>query len=185
MKKLLLIAFLAIASSVHAQTLIDKKDNFTGKRIKASSVSLGGPLNPYAGMELSFTTVSDKKYIVFTWRASSGVFGAFNNIQPNKMSLLFKMENDSIYKFKPDTVYSKIMNAANTSMIAIGSPITDKQLLQFASQKIAKFRLGILDDNGVDLDDHHLFSNKNREQVQKAAAFMIDMVVIPDEDTDK
>jgi len=88
------------------------------------------------------------------------------------MGLLFKMDDGSIYKFKADSLKSKILNMGTKTYLSIGSEINTEQLKFMADYLVSDLRLGIKNDNGVDMTDA-LFTNKNRQQLKKAAAYML------------
>lgn len=180
MKKLILIGFLAISTIANAQTLINKKDDFTGKYMKAAVVVFGRTMAPQP-ISLMFGINEGKKYIAFSWSAKSGIFGAFNNMSPSQLSLLFKTDTVNIIRFKADTTISKILNNGNSTLLVIASPITDDQLMNFAKNRILRFRFGTMGDQGVDMDGPYMFTDKNKIQVQKAAAYMLDMQIIADD----
>lgn len=56
--------------------------------------------------------------------------------------------------------------------LSIGSEINTEQLKFMADYLVSDLRLGIKNDNGVDMTDA-LFTNKNRQQLKKAAAYML------------
>jgi hypothetical protein len=182
MKTLITLSLALICLSSNAQTFIDKKDDFTGKQIKGAVVVFGKSIAP-VGMTLTFGVNNGQKFIAFLWNAKSGQFGAFNNLNPKDLSILLKMDNDTIYRFKADTAVSNVINFGSSSNMIIASKITDTQLLALSAHIISIFRVGIKGDNGVDLDNSYLFTDRNKRQVQKAAAYMIDMQILPDDDS--
>lgn len=170
MKKLLLLLLLSPVFC-KAQILTNQKDKFTGKVIKAGIVNLGRTLAP-SGMSLGFGTIEDKTYVLLNWPMDAGAFGALNGANVAEMSLLFKMDDGSIYKFKADSVKSKILNMGTKTYLSIGSEISTEQLKFMADHLVSDLRLGIKNDNGVDMIDA-LFTDKNRQQLKKAAAYML------------
>ncbi|RAJ22876.1 hypothetical protein LY11_04580 [Pedobacter cryoconitis] len=105
--------------------------------------------------------------------APSGQNGAFNNGNIRDLSLLMKMDIDTILKFKADTSLSKIGNVTNSSIINISAPITDREISYFSLHEISLLRVGIKDDVGVDLQST-LFTSKNKKQILKAAKFILE-----------
>ena len=169
MKKfLLLLLFLPTLSQ--AQHLFNKKDAFTGKEIKGAVIMMGLAI-ANSGQMLSFAVDNSNKYISYTWTSPSGTFGAFNEINLKETSIMLKLETDSIIIFKADTLLSKIINSGSSSILSISSPISNEQLKMLSEQTIKILRIGIKEEAGVDLDG--LFTKKNKEQVKKAAAFML------------
>ncbi|WP_419803527.1 hypothetical protein [Mucilaginibacter sp.] len=174
MKKIYLTALLSTALlSTKAQQLIKQKDQFTGKEIKGAVINMG-KIFAATGMTMGFGVINQKTYVYFTWPNPSGNFGAFNTMKVTDMALLFKLDDNSILKFKADSATSKITNFGNTSILSIGSEITNAQLQTLSSHTISVIRVGFKDDAGLDLEDKALFTDKNRDQVKKAAAFMIE-----------
>lgn len=180
MKKLILIVLVIISFGATAQTLINKKDDFTGKQIKAAVVVFGKALAPQP-ISLSFNVANGKKYIAFTWANTSGMFNAFNNVKANQVSLLFKLDTANVTKFNADPSMSNVESAGATGNFTIAANITDEQLLEFVKHKVLKFRLGLNGDDGIDLDGNYMFTDRNKNQLQKAAAFMLDMQVMADD----
>lgn len=172
MKNLLTLSLLILLGfKSYSQTLVNKKDPFTGQVVKSSIVLLGSMLAP-TGMFLSFAEDKGNRYITFVWSAPSGQNGAFNNSNVKDLSLLMKMDTDTILKFKADTITSKIGNVSNSSIMTIISPISDNELSYLSQHEISLLRIGIKDDVGVDLEST-LFTKKNRKQVLKAASFIL------------
>jgi hypothetical protein len=177
MKKFIFAFFLLVFAIIaKSQQLINKKDPFTGKEVKCAIIVFGKAIAP-SGMSLTLGINNGQKYIAFSWVAKSGAFGAFNNMNPNDLSIMVKMDNDSVYKFKSDTSLSRIINFGESSNMIISSIITDSQLMALTYHLISIFRVGVRGDNGVDLDDNYLFTGKNKKQVQKGAAYMLDMQI--------
>ena len=174
MKKIYLtVAINCFGLFSYSQQLIKQKDQFTGKEIKGSVITMGKGIAP-TGMTMGFGIINQKTYVYFTWPNPSGNFGAFNTMKVSDMSLLFKLDDGNIMKFKADTTTSKISNYGNSSILSIGSEISNSELQTLSSHTINVFRVGIKDDTGVDLDNKFLFTDKNKEQVKKAATFMIE-----------
>jgi len=172
----ILLAFLCLNAS--AQKFLETKDAFTGMQTKSAIVFTGSTFNPNSPM-LIFAEQGGKKVISFYWPAYAGINGAFNRDTIQNMSLLFKMENDTILQFKANPAISLKSTDVNTTTLVIQSFITDDQLRYFAENKVRIFRLGQHGINGVDLND--LFTPKKMEEFRNAAAHMLNMVVFTSE----
>jgi hypothetical protein len=180
----LLLAFLCVAAK--SQTLIDKKDEFTGRQIKGAIISFMPkvPLSLqiiYGYENLVFSELNSKKTIMVILNLPAGQFGVFNGINVKNLSVLIKMESDTLIRFKADSSFSKITNAGNNSIASSGAYISDKQLLYFTNNKVKAIRLVLNnEDMGIDLP----MTDKRSIQIQKAAVFMLGMKWFDDEDKD-
>lgn len=175
-KKLyLLLACVSSCILSHAQILVNKTDKFTGNKIKSATVQFGkASLGTWSsGMAMTFTISRDKKLASFTWMAPNGTNGAFNEVKPADLSLLLKMDNDSIMQLKGDTSMSKASNIMSTSILVIITYVTDEQLQFLSAHKIKFFRVGLRGNEGIDLNEV-LFTERNRKEVQKAAAYLLE-----------
>ncbi|WP_133300246.1 hypothetical protein [Mucilaginibacter terrenus] len=169
MKKIALLLALIASSTSYAQTLINKKDDFTGKLIKGATVNFVAANNVNFMESLTFMQNDDKVLVGLLMNMPSGEFGAYQGLDVNNMSILIKMPSDSIIRFNPDG-NSKIVNSGSSSMLLISSEITPAQLNYFANNQIAALRLALRkDDFGIDLT----VKDKQKKQIQKAAAFMV------------
>lgn len=167
--KLITILLILLPFLGKSQQLINQKDPFTGKQIKAAVVTLGSSLTN-TGHMIALTVDSGKKYISYTQMIPSGQFGAFNEIKLEDTSIMIKLATDKILIFKTDTTLSKLINSGNTSLLAIQSQISDDELKVLSNDLISIFRFGIKDGVGV---DSNLITNKNKEQIKKAAFFIL------------
>jgi len=119
-KNLYVIVVLILTGiTTKAQSLINQKDPFTGKSVKAGFVMLGRLMAP-TGMQLGFSESEGKKFIMFLWTAPSGQNGAFNKQDPKELSLLLKMDSDTIIRFKADSAASKIVNFGRQQHVNAG-----------------------------------------------------------------
>jgi hypothetical protein len=175
MKTLSIFLLVSLTSlSVNAQQLVNQKDPFSGKQVKAATVTLGGPFKNI-GQMLGFEEVDGKKYITFLWMpvlSGANVQAQnFDNIDIKKCSILLKMEDNSILKFKADSVLSKKNGSGQSAVLTVSAFIPDSQLELMMSHSINTIRLGLTEENvGVDLP---FFTDKTRKQIQKSAAFML------------
>ncbi|WP_158991685.1 hypothetical protein [Mucilaginibacter sp. L196] len=177
MKTLTILGLVTILSLTgHAQQLINQKDAFSGKQIKAATIMLGGTFNNI-GQMFGFAETDGKKYVSLIWMpslsgADVGNFD-FNTVDIKKCSILLKMDNDSVFRFKADTILSKKGGSGMGAVLSIGAEITDNQLKFLMTNKIDVIRLGLTSDyTGVDAP---FLTERLRKQVEKCAAFMLNV----------
>jgi hypothetical protein len=176
MKTLSIFLLASLTSlTINAQQLINQKDPFTGKQVKVATVTLGGAFKNI-GQIFAFTETDEKRYVSFLWMPGMSEAKVedvnFNNVEIKNCSLLLNMDDDSVIKFKADTLLSKKGGSGTGATLGISSYISDAQLQFLMSHTIKIIRLGLTNDNlGVDAP---FLTDKFRKQIQKAASYMLD-----------
>lgn len=184
MKTKLLFIFLIVSMKCFSQTIVNKTDEFTGQKLQSAVVFfgkkiLGAPILGLSTPSLTFSKVNEVVTMSFVFPGFNTQLdpNAHEEIKARNCSILLKMENDSIVRFKPDTTISTVMHNGLTYTVVVGSKLSDSQLSYLMYNKIKIFRMAVMGDNGADIE---LMTDRNKREIQKACMYMLGMQEVED-----
>lgn len=167
-KTLTTLALLTLAFVANSQQMLNSKDPITGKTTRVALVNIGAQQG-VDGQKFGFSEKDGKKYITFAW-IISGVSGeAIKGYEIEKITLILKTDNDSLFRFKPDKEFSRININAYMSSLAVTSEIDDSTLKFFTQHSINIIRIAFNGDEGYD----PVYNKKAIEQIKTAAAYIV------------